>query len=202
MTTPAASIKDAARYGGLTMFKTLAIVAATVVGAATAWAEDAPRRPWAQLNDGPVMILGAGALGLRGQTGDNRAAIVDAEWRGSALLGPLKPVLGLAVTSKGGGDVWAGIAADIPILDGWYLVPGVAPSGYAHGGGLALGSAFELRDSLALEYRLDNDCRFGLEGAYLSNLGLGNRDPGTETAMLTLTLPLGWHSSAARIANR
>jgi len=177
------------------MIKTLAIVVATTLLTATAWAEDAPKRPWAQQGDGPVVTFGAGLMGLGGQTG---AAALEAEWRGPALWWRLKPELGLEVTSRGGADLWAGLAADIPVFGGWYLVPGVAPSAYAHGGGRNLGSAFELRDSLALEYRLDNDCRFGVEGAYLSNLGLGDRDPGTESAMLTLTLPLGWHSAAAR----
>ena len=184
------------------MIKALAIVVATTALTAAAWAEDAPRRPWAQLDDGPMVTLGAGALGLRGQTGDARAAALEAEWRGPALWWRLKPELGLVATSRGGADGFVGVVADIPVFDGWYLVPGVAPSAYAHGGGRNLGSPFELRESLAVEYRLNNDCRFGLEGAYLSNLGLGTSNPGTETAMVTLTLPLGWHSAAAQTASR
>jgi hypothetical protein len=68
----------------------------------------------------------------------------------------------------------------------------VAAAGYFHrGAGKDLGSHLEFKTGLELAYRFDDMSRIGIAFDHISNAGLTKRNPGTESLLLTYSIPIG-----------
>jgi lipid A 3-O-deacylase len=136
----------------------------------------------------PSMLeLGAGIFDIG--EGD-AAAVAGLEWRGQPLLWWLRPMLGAQVTSDAGLYGYAGLAFELWWFDRQLvLTPSAAVGAYRRGNGSDLGHTIEFRTGATLQYRFANDVRIGLAFHHLSNAGLGRRNPGEETLMLTYSVP-------------
>ncbi|MCW8836139.1 MAG: acyloxyacyl hydrolase, partial [Rhodospirillales bacterium] len=100
-----------------------------------------------------------------------------------------KPIFGASATSSGSAYVFAGIAADIRVGDNFAITPSFAPGLYAKGGGLDLGHVIEFRSQIELSYILEDSSRLGLAVSHRSNAGIGDRNPGEETASIYYSMP-------------
>ena len=97
----------------------------------------------------------------------------------------LVPMAGAMATVHGTLYGYAGFGFDLPFGNGWLLRP-------SWGGGLFyqrrdhdLGGPIEFRSALELSHRLKAGSRIGLTFYHLSNAGLFENNPGSESLVLT-----------------
>jgi lipid A 3-O-deacylase len=102
----------------------------------------------------------------------------------------LRPFLAATVTSKGALYGWAGISYDLH-LGPVTLSPSFGPGLYRAGDGIDLGYPLEFRSELEVGCRLGRRSRIGVSLAHMSNAGLGDINPGTETLTLYYTFAPG-----------
>ena len=102
-----------------------------------------------------------------------------------------KPFAALGYTSTSQGFAGAGMLVDFYLDEHYVLTTSLAPHYYWGGNSdLDLGHDIEFRSQLELAYRFDNRSRLGLAISHYSNAGLGDRNPGTETASVYYSFPL------------
>jgi hypothetical protein len=100
----------------------------------------------------------------------------------------LAPVAGLIAGSSGSLYVYTGVQADIPLggpFRRWMLTGGWALGLYDRSPEFDLGGPLEFRTSLGLSYRLANGARLGVCLYHLSNGGIYEPNPGSESLVLT-----------------
>jgi hypothetical protein len=168
LTMPAASVA------------TVLVAAATFAAGAvvsTRRADDTP----------PLLMAGAGWVDIDRRR--QEAVEFGLGYRWDRGPGALRPFLAATVTSKSAVFGWAGIAYDFrvgPVV----LVPSFGPGLYGKGDGIDLGSALEFRSQLEAACRFGRS-RLGVSISHMSNAGIGDINPGTETLTLQYTLALG-----------
>lgn len=102
----------------------------------------------------------------------------------------LKPWAGIEFTSKG--SVWAGggLLYDWQFVDSWYLTPIFGVGFYNHGSDdKDLNHPVEFKSAIEVSYKFKNDWRLGLSLSHMSNLGLGDDNPGTEVISVNWSIP-------------
>jgi hypothetical protein len=159
------------------------------------WRRIARRSGWAAL-----LVFAAAPAGAAGHTavasfgvfgpepGENRAALLDLEFRFPVWRWGIGPVLGAGATSEGANYVRAGLGRDFSLGSRWNVNLGLAGGGYVRGGGKELGRGVEFRSAIDLSYRVRPDLRLGLALAHLSNAGLSEQNPGVETLTITMAI--------------
>jgi len=100
------------------------------------------------------------------------------------------PVTGAMASSRGVLYVYGGFRLDFPLDERWVVDTGLAAGLYYRGYGKNLGGAVEFRSHVELAYRLPGDARVGLCFYHLSNSGLFDFNPGTESLVLTYSASL------------
>ena len=102
-----------------------------------------------------------------------------------------KPFAALGYTSTSQGFAGAGMLVDFYLDEHYVFTPSLAPHYYwGENSDLDLGHDIEFRTQLELAYRFDNRSRLGLAISHYSNAGLGDHNPGTETASVYFSFPL------------
>lgn len=129
-----------------------------------------------------AIALSAGAFSVF-DSGTTMEAGVEYRFAPSVL--DLIPTLGIAINADGGYWGYAGVRYDINIGQKWVLTPHLAIAAYEQGGGLDLGHDMEFRSGLDLAYKLNDSSRLALGIYHLSNNGLGDDNPGSESMILT-----------------
>ncbi len=99
------------------------------------------------------------------------------------------PFVGLMATAEGGTYGYGGVGFDIFFDDRWVLTPNFAVGLYGNGDGKDLGHAVEFRSGVELSYRFDDRSRLGLTFHHISNAGLDEQNPGTESVLLVYSIP-------------
>jgi len=156
--------------------KTL-IALGLAVGTATALAA-----PAAQAEDPALYKFGIGAFDVNKR--DDTAVEFRLEYQGEAFWEQLKPIAGISGTTDGGAYVFAGLAYDFSLGENFYVTPSIAPGLYAKGSGKDLGHALEFRSQLEAGYKFNDQSRLGVAVSHRSNAGIGDKNPGEETATL------------------
>lgn len=134
-----------------------------------------------------LLELGAGIFDI-GES--NATAVVGLEWRGQPMLWWFRPMVGAQVTGDSALYGYAGLALELWFADKQIvLTPSAAVGAFRRGHGTDLGHTIQFRTGATLQYRCANDIRIGLSFHHLSNAGLGKRNPGEETLMLTYSVP-------------
>lgn len=103
----------------------------------------------------------------------------------------LAPVLGAMRTAKGTLYEYAGFRFDIPLGERWVTSIGFAAGNYHHGEGKKLGGPVEFRSGIEVARRFGAGSRLGLCLYHLSNAGLYEHNPGSESLVLDWTIGLG-----------
>ena len=142
--------------------------------------------------DPPRIALGAGAFDvLPSNHPDSRtAADLRGEYRFGDVVPYVSPFLGLSGTSDGAFYGYFGLGFDINFGPSWVLTPNAAAGYFYRGGGTNLGSWWEFRTGLELDYRFEDRTRLGLAFHHMSNAGLTKTNPGEESLILVYTVPV------------
>lgn len=142
----------------------------------------------ARAEDPAFITVGAGAAGVIADR--DKAGIFHFEYRSDLELWKIRPFVGVAATTDSSVYGYFGLGLDIFLGKRWVLTPNTAVGLYEEGDGQDLGHVVEFRSGLELAYRFDNRARLGLALHHLSNASIGDENPGTETLILTYSLPL------------
>ena len=139
-----------------------------------------------QAKDSSHLALGFGAFDMNDNktTGEQRI-----EYRhGERYLSLFKPFAGIMRTNDEAYYGYLGIGIDLYFGKCRCVVlqPNFAV------GILDLGGGLEFRSGVELAYRFENNMRFGIAFSHISNAGLGDINPGTESLVLTWAVPLDW----------
>lgn len=103
----------------------------------------------------------------------------------------LEIAAGVAGTEDGNLWAYGGLRRDFELESRWRLTPGFAIALYDEGDGKDLGGAVEFRSSVELAYLLTARSRVGLTLYHLSNAGLYDRNPGSNSLIATYAFALG-----------
>ena len=110
----------------------------------------------------------------------------------------LRPVVGAMGTSAGAVNVFAGLSVEASAGRRLGFRGSFAPGYYTPGrAGKDLGYALEFRSGFEVAVALNGGWRAGIEYYHLSNAGLGRINPGQESFVLTLAVPVGRRKTAA-----
>ena len=143
-----------------------------------------------------MLTLGVGVFNVAGEddaTGkDHSSGQLELQFRPDWKLWWIQPMVGGFVTWDGDVFGYLGISIDIPIGDHIIARPSFAPGLYGRGNGVDLGGTVQFRTGIELAWKFENGMRLGAEFYHLSNAGIYDENPGTESALLTFTLPLRW----------
>lgn len=96
----------------------------------------------------------------------------------------LRPAVGAMANGDGGLYGYAGFRLELPLGERWLLVPQTAAGVYDRGDGKELGGSVQFRSGLELGYRFTEAHRLGAVFYHLSNAGLEDPNPGSESLAL------------------
>lgn len=99
------------------------------------------------------------------------------------------PFIGLMANAEGATYGYGGVGLDIFFGKRWVLTPNFAVGLYGNGDSKDLGHAVEFRSGVELAYRFDDRSRLGLTFHHISNAGLDDQNPGTESVLLVYSMP-------------
>lgn len=85
---------------------------------------------------------------------------------------------------------YGGVYLDLFLGERLVLTPSFAVGAYGKGSSKDLGSSVEFRSQLELSVRLDNRIRLGVAVSHMSNAGLNDVNPGTESIVFTYSVPM------------
>lgn len=142
-------------------------------------------------------VLGLGAFdGIQFDDGAGEARF---EYRSGAALGEnlglswsdgIAPLAGLLVNADGGVFGYGGLHADLRLTERIVFTPMGGIGGYASGDGKDLGGVFQFIVGSELAYEFENRARLGLYVTHLSNAGIHDDNPGTESVLVSFGVPL------------
>lgn len=113
------------------------------------------------------------------------------EYRSGRKFGWFKPFAHAAGVTNGMTFLGAGVLVDVYFGRRWVVSPGFAPTWWrGKTSDLDLGHGLEFRSRLEAAYRFDDRSRLGLSFSHSSNAGLGDSNPGTESLMISYSLPI------------
>lgn len=137
------------------------------------------------------------AIGAFGAGEDQQAAEIGLRLRRGGKRW-LQPLAGGMVTSAGAVNAYVGLSARVQAVGGVGFRFSFAPGYYAKGGAKDLGYPIEFRSALEVGVELGGQRSIGIEYAHLSNGGLAQRNPGVESLVIVLALPVGRRGRSAR----
>lgn len=144
--------------------------------------------PAAMADDPSFLALSAGGFDVNDNEG---AAETSIEFRWNRKFLGFKPMIGLMGNSKGGIYGYGGINLDIYLGRRWVVMPNFAIGGYRRGSSKDLGNVLEFRSGFEFAYRFDDRSRLGLALSHISNASISNNNPGTESLVVTYSIPIG-----------
>ena len=171
------------RLAGQRFVAAAAIIGVALVRAGAAEADDSEPDP-------AFLSFGAGYFNIDQDEG--QAAEFRLEYRSDLKLWIIKPFAAVAATTDGSFFIGGGILTDIYFGRRVVLTGSFSANYYAQGGSdVDLGYPLEFRSQAELAYRFGDRSRLGVAVSHYSNLGLDDRNPGSETVSLYYSLPLG-----------
>lgn len=157
----------------------LLLTALAAFGAADA---DPPREP--------MWSVSAGKLGVFDDIGDPFELGIAYRFRPLGKWS-LLPAVGATVHDNGAYFVYSELRREFWLGRSWLLVPSFGVGLFEDGKMLDLGHTVEFRSGLEVGRRLENGWRVGAALFHLSNGGIGDRNPGTEALVFSISIPLG-----------
>jgi lipid A 3-O-deacylase len=173
------------------------ITTRTLLAAAAVIAAFAARPAAAQLSLGspgepPRLELGAGAFDITPSRRHNAGAQGDflGEYHFGDMLWIISPFVGAQVTSKGGTYAYFGFGFDVNLSPNWVITPNAAAGFYQPGGGTPLGSFWEYKTGVEIDYKFADLTRLGLALHHMSNAGITQVNPGEQQIEIVYSIPL------------
>lgn len=109
-----------------------------------------------------------------------------ADPRGFRLI----PAIGAATSSNGAYFIYSDLMHDFYLNDRWILIPSFGLGIFSDSEAVNLGNDLEFRSGIELAYQLSNKIRLGLAFFHLSNGGISNQNPGTESLVFSVCIPI------------
>ena len=100
----------------------------------------------------------------------------------------LKPFLGVMRNGDNGKYIYSGLRKNIGISEKWFFTPSFALGYYDRGDSKDLGYNLEFRSQIEFSYKLKSS-RIGFNLNNISNASIGDTNPGTESATISLIRP-------------
>ena len=100
------------------------------------------------------------------------------------------PMAGFMLTGKGAVFGYGGLYWDVIFGDRVVLRQELGVGAFEEGSAKDLGGTFEFHTSIGLFYKFDGGARLGVKLNHISNLGFHDSNPGVESGLLTLSLPM------------
>ena len=100
----------------------------------------------------------------------------------------LKPFLGVMRNGDNGKYIYSGLRKNIRISEKWFFTPSFALGYYDRGDSKDLGYNLEFRSQIEFSYKLKSS-RIGFNLNHISNASIGDTNPGTESATISLIRP-------------
>lgn len=139
-----------------------------------------------------MMFLGGGF------TGDiladrNSGGVFSFEFRSGPELEffHIRPSIGGLIATNRSAYGWLGLNLDLYFGSRIVATPSTSIGAYDTGDGQDLGGILQFRNGLDIAWRFDDWSRMGVGFYYMSNYGIGDRDPGIASVMLFYAHPLG-----------
>lgn len=107
----------------------------------------------------------------------------------------IRPMLGLMANNQGAFYTYGGFGFDWVIGDCFVISPNFAPGFYYRGDSKKLGFPLEFRSGLELAWQFKNYTRIGGHFYHISNASMGSRNPGEESLIFFISIPLQFPSS-------
>src|SRR5215471_10091432 len=142
----------------------------------------------ARSEDPSFIAVGAGVYDF---LHDFTAAQGRVEFRFANRFVFVKPMVGALFTSKGSVMGYGGIRIDLYLAPHLVVTPNAAVGAFYRGNGKNLGSTLEVKTGAEFAYRFQDHSRLGLQFDHISNAGITNRNPGTESLVLFWSFPIG-----------
>jgi len=140
-------------------------------------------------NDGEPAFL-IGGVGAAGAFDDEQESYFRLEFRAAEKFYFLRPFVGFEASGVGNTYLLAGLATDFFLGRRFVLTPSAAFGWFRDVDELDLGFELQFRTGFEFAYRFDDRSRLGLTFHHISNANIGDRNPGTEVAMIQYALPL------------
>jgi lipid A 3-O-deacylase len=160
-----------------------AIVALLAIGVATLGAIATP----ACAEEPDFISISAGVFDINDTA---TTAEFRVEYRSDLRFWHWTPFVGLMGTADSALYGYAGLGFELFFGPRVVITPNAAFGAYADGDGKDLGSTIEFRTGLELAYRFDDYSRLGLAFHHISNASIDENNPGTESLVLTYSIPL------------
>lgn len=138
--------------------------------------------------DPSYLVVGAGSWEIFRDAA--HAGEFDIAYRPNTTWWIFKPHVGFVGVTDGDYYGYAGLLTDIPLGQHIVLTPSIAIGGYG-GHGYWLGSHVEFRSGGDIAWRFSDASRLGLGIYHISNAGISRRNPGSESAIVEYSIPLG-----------
>ena len=100
----------------------------------------------------------------------------------------LKPFLGVMRNGDNGKYIYSGLRKNIEIFEKWFFTPSFALGYYDRGDSKDLGYNLEFRSQIEFSYKLKSS-RIGFNINHISNASIGDTNPGTESATISIIRP-------------
>ena len=137
----------------------------------------------------PMWSVSAGKLGVFDDIGDPFELGIAYRFRPVGMWS-LLPAVGATVHDNGAYFVYSELRREFRLGGSWLLVPSFGVGFFEDGKKLDLGHTVEFRSGLEVGHRLENGWRVGVALLHLSNGGIGDRNPGTEAIVFSISIPL------------
>lgn len=102
----------------------------------------------------------------------------------------LRPAAGAVSAENDASYYYLGLRRDFVLGQHWLLTGSFDAGYFEERDELHLGLQLEFRSGAEIAYRFANEYRIGLALYHLSNGGFGDRNPGTESVVLNLIIPI------------
>ena len=120
----------------------------------------------------------------------HRTGEVRIEYKSHLEWYKFRPMAGLMTSFRGAIYAYGGFGIDWIIKDHLIFSPNFAAGGYYDGNGRKLGFPLEFRSGIELGWQFDNKYRIGAHFYHISNAHLGHRNPGEESLVFFLSVPI------------
>ncbi len=111
-------------------------------------------------------------------------------WEAPTPYLEFRPLVGMFVTARGSGYIYAGLNFDLLFAKHILFAPGFAAGYYWQGSGKDLGYPLEFRSGVELAWQFDDGGRFGAHFYHLSNASIGRKNPGEESLVVYYDIPI------------
>jgi len=138
----------------------------------------------------PAFEFSAGAFGVLDGADDAFRFGAEYRWPAMGSWG-LAPGIGASAAGDGSNFIYADLRREFWLESGWVASLSFGAGRFREGEVLQLGGDLEFQSTIGLARRLRNGWRVGTSVQHLSNGGLFDENPGTEVALLLISMPVG-----------